>query len=387
MKNRSFLKLSFLLLSVFSLIQVNAQTKNTLVSPQMNADNTVTFRLKSLTAVNVKIKGTWMKETEHAVDMIKTDSIWSFTTNKLEGDLYRYNFYIDGVEAIDPLNSYVERAGIRYESIMILPSEQSNLYSVANVPHGSLSAVWYFSPTIGTQRRMYVYTPPSYMENSTQKYPVLYLLHGAGGDEYSWIARGPVTAVLDNLIAMGKAKEMIVVVTNGYPLQTASPNAGPINTNDQKTVTETMANGKFEASLVNDVIPYIEKRYRVNATKYGRAIAGFSMGGLQTQKITNANPDLFAYIGVMSLGLMDNNRFGVYNKEEHSKQIKALIKSKPKLYWIGTGKDDFLYESVVKLRKRYDEEGLKYEYRESNGGHTWSNWSLYLTELVPKFFK
>jgi len=182
----------------------------------------------------VKIKGTWMKDNEQPVEMHKTDSIWSFTTSALKGDFYRYNFFIDGVEAIDPLNSYLERAGIRYESIFILPSEQSKLYTVNDVPHGTLSAVWYNSPTLGSQRRMYVYTPASYLENTNKKYPVLYLLHGAGGDEYSWIARGPVTAVLDNLIAMGKAKEMIVVVTNGYPYQTSSPNAGPANTNDQK---------------------------------------------------------------------------------------------------------------------------------------------------------
>jgi len=351
MRSRWVLKSYLAVLGCCMIVSLHAQQKTTLVSPQVNADKTVTFRLKSLTANHVKIKGTWMKENEQAVDMVKTDSIWSYTTKVLDGDFYRYNFYIEGVEVTDPLNSYVERAGVRYESIFIVPSEQGNVYTVGNYPHGALSAVWYFSPTIGTQRRMYVYTPPSYMENSSQKYPVLYLLHGAGGDEYSWIARGPVTAVMDNLIAMGKAKEMIVVVTNGYPFQSASPNAGPINTNDQKGVTETMANGLFEKSLVNDVIPFIEKRYRVYTDKNNRAIAGFSMGGLQTQKITNANPSLFAYIGVMSMGLMDNNRFGVYNKEEHIQQLKTLIKNKPKLYWIGTGKEDFLYESVVKLRK------------------------------------
>lgn len=380
-------KYVFTIIALMCLVQLNAQQKTSLLSPQINPDNTVTFRLKSFTAGSVKVKGSWMNEKEVAIDMVKNDSIWSYTTAVLPGDFYRYNFFIDGVEAIDPLNSYVERAGIRQESIFIVPSEQSNLYTVNAVPHGTLSAVWYFSPTLGMQRRMYVYTPPSYLENPNQKYPVLYLLHGAGGDEYSWIARGPVTAVMDNLIAMGKAKEMIVVVTNGYPFQAASPNAGPVIINDQKTVTETMANGRFEASLVNDVIPFIEKRFRVIANKNNRAIAGFSMGGLQTQKITNANPDLFNYIGVMSMGLMDDNRFGVYNKELHLQQLKTLIKSHPKLYWIGTGKEDFLYASVVKLRKLYDEIGLHYEYRESDGGHTWNNWSLYLSELAPKFFK
>ena len=252
-----------------------------------------------------------MKDNEAAMAMIKTDSIWSFTTSTLEPDFYRYNFYLDGVEILDPANSYVERAGTRYESIFIV-GNQSSLYTIKDVPHGTLSAVWYTSPTLGMNRRMVVYTPPSYLDKPAMNYPVLYLLHGAGGDEYSWIARGPVSAVLDNLIASGKAKEMIVVVTNGYPGQIASPNAGPVNPNPQAGVNN-MGNGRFEESLVKDVVPVIEKRYRVLTDKNNRAIAGFSMGGLQTQHITNANPTMFAYIGIMNMGLQDNNRINTFN--------------------------------------------------------------------------
>lgn len=361
------------------------QPKQTVVSPQINSDNTVTFRLKAPTAASVKIKGTWMKDSEAAVAMTRTDSIWSFTTSKLAPDFYRYNFYLESVEVPDPANSYVERAGTRYESIFIIGG-QSSLYKVKDVPHGTISAVWYNSPTLGMNRRMMVYTPQSYLENTTVKYPVLYLLHGAGGDENAWIARGPLGAVLDNLIAAGKAKEMIVVVTNGYPGQIASPNTGPINPNPQAGVNN-MGDGRFEQSLVNDVIPFIEKRYRVYKDKNNRAIAGFSMGGLQTQHITNSNPNLFAYIGVMSMGLQDNNRLNNFNREEYDRQIKAIVKADPKLYWIGIGKEDFLYSSVVNLRKKFDEAGLRYEYKETEGGHTWSNWSLYLCELVPKLFK
>lgn len=361
------------------------QPRQALISPQINADNSITFRLKAPTATSVKIKGSWMKDTDTAVAMIKSDSIWLFTTSKLNPDFYRYNFYLQGVEVLDPANSYAERAGNRYESICIVGGD-SSLYKIKNVPHGTIAAVWYNSTSLGSNRRMMVYTPPSYTENKKAKYPVLYLLHGAGGDEYSWMARGPVGAVMDNLIAADKAKEMIVVVTNGYPYQFASPNAGPVNTNAQATVNN-MGNGMFEESLVKDVIPFIEKNYRVHTDKNNRAIAGFSMGGLQTQHITNANPNMFAYIAVMSMGLQDNNRLNTFNPEAYDRQIKALVKANPKLYWIGTGKEDFLYASIVNLRKRYDEEGLKYEYRETEGGHTWSNWSLYLTELVPRFFK
>ncbi|MFN8251389.1 MAG: alpha/beta hydrolase-fold protein [Ferruginibacter sp.] len=386
------MKITLFCLSFFAVIMLlmlapafAQQSKPAVISPQINADNSVTFRLKSLTATSVKIKGTWMKENTTPVEMLKTDSIWSFTTPALLPDFYRYNFYLEGIEITDPANSYVERAGTRYESIFITGGENS-LYKVNDVPHGSISAVWYNSPTLGNNRRMMVYTPPGYNDNSKTKYPVLYLLHGAGGDEYSWIARGPVGPVMDNLIAAGKAKEMIVVVTNGYPFQFASPNAGPVNSNPQATVNN-MGNGKFEESLVKDVIPFIEKHYRTYTDKNNRAIAGFSMGGLQTQHITNANPELFSYIAVMSMGLQDNNRLNDFNQEVYDRQIKALVKANPKFYWIGTGKEDFLYTSIVKLRKKYDEEGLKYEYRETEGGHTWSNWSLYLTELAPRFFK
>ncbi|MBC6992369.1 esterase [Hymenobacter sp. BT491] len=386
MRTATFRKSLFTLVLVLGAVLARAQQiKRPLVSPQLNADNTVTFRLKAPAATSVKIKGSWMKENEGAMAMTKTDSIWSFTTSKLNPDFYRYNFYLESVEVLDPANSYAERAGTRYESIFIVGGP-SSLYTVKDVPHGAISAVWYSSPTLGMNRRMMVYTPPTYQENKTKRYPVLYLLHGAGGDEYSWIARGPVGAVLDNLIAAGKAKEMIVVVTNGYPEQFASPNAGPVNPNPQAGVNN-MGDGRFEKSLVNDVMPFIEKRYRVYADKNNRAIVGFSMGGLQTQHITNSNPNLAAYIGVMSMGLQDNNRLNNFNKEEYDQQIKALVKANPKLYWIGIGKEDFLYSSVVNLRKKYGEAGLKYEYRETEGGHTWSNWSLYLCELVPKLFK
>lgn len=381
----SYLRPIFIAVLLLMVVTVGAQQAiPAIVSPQINADNTVTFRLKAPAAVSVKIKGTWMKDNEAAVAMTKTDSVWSFTSPKLDPDFYRYNFYLENVEILDPANSYAERAGTRYESIFIIGG-QSSLYQVKDVPHGSISAVWYTSPSLAMNRRMIVYTPPGYLENTQKKYPVLYLLHGAGGDEYSWIARGPVGAVLDNLIAAGKAKEMIVVVTNGYPERTSSPNAGPVNS--IYPGVNNMGNGRFEESLVKDVIPFIEKRYRVYTDKNNRAIAGFSMGGLQTQHITNSNPGMFAYIGVMSMGLQDNNRLNTFNKEEYELQIKALVNARPKLYWIGIGKEDFLYSSVVNLRKKYDEVGLKYEYRESEGGHTWSNWSLYLTELVPKFFK
>ncbi len=148
-----------------------------------------------------------------------------------------------------------------------------------------------------------------------------------------------------------------------------------------------MTSGKFETSLIKDVIPYVEANYRVMADPAHRAIAGLSMGGYHTQQITNANPGTFDYIGVMSMGVFDGPMSRNYNKEEHIKQLQALKQAKPKLYWIACGKDDFLYDGVTRLRALYDQVGLPYTYRESEGGHTWVNWRLYLTELAPKLFQ
>jgi enterochelin esterase family protein len=233
---------------------------------------------------------------------------------------------------------------------------------------------------------MYVYTPPGY-EKGDKKYPVFYLLHGAGGDEDAWTTLGRTPYILDNLIAQGKALPMIVVMTNGNARSAAAPGEEPSGLITSPADPGLANQGGFEKSLINDVIPFIEQNYRTLTDKDHRAIAGLSMGGMHTQSITNANPDKFGYIGVMSMGLRTNSRMGNYNEEEHKKQVLAIQKSGVKLYWIACGTDDFLFESVTTLRKFYDELGFKYEYRESTGGHTWPNWRIYLSELAPKLFK
>lgn len=386
MKNKQILTLATLCLLLLTAMKLPAQEKKMIVSPQVNTDNTITFRLVSKLATMVEIKGTFLPADKPSLPMVKEDSVWTYTSTKLDADMYRYNFLVDGVEITDPANSFVERAGVRHESIVITEGERTQYYGVNDIPHGVLSKVWYPSPSLNKTRRMYVYTPHSYFE-SNKKYPVLYLLHGAGGDENSWTALGRAVQILDNLIATGKVKEMIVVMTNGNPWQSASPNEEPKNNNPEKPDVAQMGAMRFEKSLVADVIPFVEKHFRTYTDRGNRAIAGFSMGGLQTQHITNNNPNLFAYISVMSMGLMDDKRFGVYNKEEHVQQIKALAKANPKFYWLGIGKEDFLFSAANKLRKFYDEEGFKYEYYENEGGHTWSNWSHYLTVIAPKLFK
>jgi len=198
-----------------------------------------------------------------------------------------------------------------------------------------------------------------------------------GGDEEGWLNRGRANYIIDNLIASKEAVPMIIVITNGNPDAVSAPLDRPLNSNIKDVPgIGSMASGKFEESLVKDVVPYIEKNYRVIADADHRALSGFSMGGYQTQNITNSNPGMFNYIGVMSMGLFSSfrNADTSYNKEKHVAQLKALMASKPKLYWIGIGKNDFLYATVTKLRSLYDEVGFKYTYYDGNAADCYSHY-------------
>ena len=368
---------------------VCAQNNTRLVSPDIQPDNSVIFRIKAPHASSVAVIGTFALDFK-PVSMAKNDSgIYEAKIGPLPSDMYEYRFILDSTMMLDPNNNAVTRDGSIVENRLLIPGKLGDLIAAQNVPHGKVTAIWYSSPILGTERRMYVYTPPGY-EKGKDKYPVVYLLHGGGGDEEGWISRGRANYIIDNLIAFKQAVPMIVVITNGNPDAVSAPLDKPIGTTTKDlSGIAGMASHRFEESLVKDVMPYIEKNYRVIADADHRALTGFSMGGYQTQNVSNANPSMFKYIGVMSMGLFSSFRGAdtSYNKEQHVAQLKALIAAKPKLYWIGIGKQDFLYNTVVKLRSLYDEVGLKYIYYESDGNHTWTMWRMYLTELAPKFFK
>jgi enterochelin esterase family protein len=339
-------------------------------------------------ANSVAVTGSWMNRGE-TLEMQKDDnSVWSVQTDPLEPSLYHYNLVIDGVSVIDPANPKAMRDGTRYASTLIIPGEGSQNFMVNEVPHGSLTKVWYDSPTLGLYRRMYVYTPPGY-EDSGDKYPVLYLLHGGGGDEDAWTALGRANYILDNLIATGKARPMIVVMTNGNPDQTASVTDREKDP-EVKSVKEMVAGiARFPESLVKDVIPYIENHYRVIPNSANRAIAGLSMGCLQTQITALSNPELFQYIGCFSLGIHFNDDLrDVTNKyviPAYDKNLETL-KRNYKLFYIACGTEDFVYEGVQALRKKLDDKNFKYIYNETGGGHTWANWRDYLTDFAPRLF-
>lgn len=362
-----------------------------IVSPEIHPDNTVTFRLIAPKATRVTISGEWMPGFGQSEELVKNDTgLWSITVGPLQPEFYGYTFNVDGVQVLDPVNALIKRDGTRNASVLLVPGKESELYAVQNVPHGTLSKIWYDAPTLNMTRRMYVYTPPEY-EKSEENYPVFYLFHGAGGDEDAWTTLGLAPRILDNLIAQGKAKPMIVVMTNGNPFTAAAPGEAPVlPPSDEQPAAGpgSMGSGLFEKSLVNDVVPFIEKKYRVIANKDNRAIAGLSMGGLQTQNITNNNPEMFSYIGIMSMGLMDRRAFGMNDEDQDiGEQLEGLKKSGVKLYWIGCGKEDFLFASVQTLLDTLDKHDFPYTYRESTGGHTWANWRIYLSELAPLLFR
>ena len=357
-------------------------------SPEVLPDNSVIFRIKAPNVTKAQVVGTWNRRFKPD-EMIKKDSVFEVKVGPIPSDMYEYDIVLDGIPVLDPLNKAVTRDGAYIQSRLLVPGGLGDIIDVKPVPHGDLKAVWYDSPTVGTsQRRMFIYTPPNY-NKSNKKYPVMYLLHGGGGDEEVWVNRGRANYILDNLIAAGKAEPMIVVITNGDVNNVGSVLDRPANLSKKdNTGIGAMAAGVFEKSLVKDVIPYIESNYRVIADADHRAVTGFSMGGFHTQNITNANPSMFKYIGVMSMGLWSAARNDPnFDKAGYIAQLKELQRNNPKVYWIGMGTDDFLYNSGVALRKVYDEIGFKYTYRENIGNHDWNSWRMYLSEFAPLCFK
>ncbi|MBN1974980.1 MAG: hypothetical protein JW787_15170 [Sedimentisphaerales bacterium] len=363
-------------------------------SPELLSDNKVTFRLSAPKASEVAVAGDWGTGMGSREAMTRDEQdVWSVTIGPLNPEFYGYTFSVDGVQVLDPANAQIKRDGTRNASVLLVPGAASDLYAVKDVPHGTLAKVWYDSPALNLKRRMYVYTPPGY-ESSSEKYPVFYLLHGGGGDEDAWTTLGRAPQILDNLIAHGKAKPMIVVMTNGNANQAAAQGDAPVSSSQTPGGMGTpgatpaarggmtaMTAGGFENSLAKDVVPYIEKHYRVIADKDNRAVAGLSMGGGHTLRVTLDNPTMFGFIGVFSAGARNAD-------DEMKKQFKVLKDANPKLYYVGCGVDDTLAyagsQTLEGILKEYD---FKYIFRESSGGHTWANWRIYLSELAPLLFK
>ena len=366
-----------------------------IVSPEINADNTVTFRYYNPKAVTVQISGDFLPtqpikyvrdgkemvyEAPGRADLKEMNGLWTFTSAPLEGELYSYTLYVDGQKMMDPSNIYQNRDIATWTNIFTMSTEEGDkgwYYQVNNVPHGNVSKVWYDSPTLGMQRRMTVYTPAGYETNKKAKYPVLYLLHGAGGDEEAWSSMGRTAQILDNLIEKGLAKPMIVVMPNGNGNQPAAQTYGLPNA--EMDWRDPATRNNYVKSLVEEIVPFIEKNYRVVAKKSHRAIAGLSMGGGHTISASGMYPGTFDYICPLSMGAQ--------RTPELDAQLQGIKKAGYKLYWLACGNTDFLFENANELDKALTANGLEHTYYVSEGGHVWANWRLYLNTFAPLLFK
>ena len=360
-----------------------------IVSPEIKSDNSVIFRFQAPDAKEVKITGDWLPAqgwTPGSEVMTKDDKgIWSYTSKALSSDLHSYSFIVDGLKCTDPNNVYLIRDVASVFNVFITGGGNADLYKVNKVPHGTVARRWYESPGLALTRRITIYTPPGY-ESGKEKYPVLYLLHGMGGDEEAWIALGRASQIMDNLIARGKAKPMIVVMSNGNVVQEAAPGESSLGFYKPTMQLPNSMDGKFEETFP-DIIKFIESSYRVEAKKSGRAIAGLSMGGYHSLHISRIYPNTFDYIGLFSAAIMPNEKESSKVYANIDQTLMNQMKNGYKLYWIGIGKTDFLYKSNAEYRAKLDKMGMKYTYRESEGGHIWSNWRTYLSEFVPLLFK
>lgn len=387
-----------MLLCTFTYAQQALWGSAPVVSPEIHDNNTVTFRLKAPKATKVQVTGDFLPTQKFktssgefdgpGVADLKEgkDGVWEFTTPKpLKPELYSYSFIVDDLKMMDPSNVYMIRDVASVTNVFIVGGERADLYKVNKVPHGTVSRVWYNSPTLGMDRRMTVYTPAGY-ETSGKRYPVFYLLHGMGGDEEAWIALGRTSQILDNLIAQGKAKPMIVVMTNGNAAQEAAPGESSLGFVVPSMQQPKTMEGSFETAFP-DVVKFVDSNYRTINSKQGRAIAGLSMGGYHALHISKQYPDMFNYVGLFSAAIMPGKdvKSPIYDNMEG--KLKIQFGKKPALYWIGIGNTDFLYKDNEMYRKMLDEKGYKYTYYESSEGHIWKNWRIYLTEFVPLLFR
>lgn len=367
-----------------------------IVSPEIHANKTVTFRLFAPNAKKVQVTGDFLP-TEKVntpfgefdgpgkADLIRNDKgVWEYTSEVLSPELYSYSFLIDDFKTTDPSNVYLIRDVASLTNVFLIEGDYADLFKVNKVPHGTVSRRWYHSPTLNMDRRITIYTPPGY-ESSTENYPVLYLLHGMGGDEEAWIALGRAAQIMDNLIAEGKAKPMIVVMTNGNAAQEAAPGESSLGFQKPSMQQPKTMEGSMETSFP-DVISFIDSNYRTIKEKSGRAISGLSMGGFHSLHISKEYPDTFDYVGLFSAAIFPNKEAQSPIYQNMEEKLKIQFSKNPKLYWIAIGKADFLYQTNVDYRKLLDDNGYEYTYYESEGGHIWKNWRIYLSMFVPMLF-
>jgi len=335
--------------------------------PQMLPDGRAIFRTKAPEAQKIQL------DLGKKYDMVKNaEGVWEVTTDSLSEGFHYYSLIIDGVAVADPASESFYGMG-RMASGIEVPFKGDDYYTIKNVPHGDIRIKRYYSKVTNSWRNFYMYTPPGYDQNSTEKYPVLYILHGGGEDQRGWATQGKTDLIIDNLISQKKAVPMIVVMVDGN-----LPSKG----------FGEEALGMFENELKQAVIPFVEKNFRVKTDVNSRALAGLSMGGLQTLHAGVRNTEMFAYLGVFSSGWWDNQPALSGPQYAFMKENTNRINSNLKQFWISQGgKEDIAWQNCQIMLKKFDEMKIKYTYSEYPGGHTWPVWRNNLYNFAQVLFK
>jgi enterochelin esterase family protein len=343
-----------------------------IISPEVKTDNSVTFRFFAPRAKEVKLNAQFEKE-NLLMDKDST-GIWSIEVGPVKPDIYPYHFVVDGIQVADPRNTAIFPNEGFQNSLVEIPGATPLVHALQPVPHGTVSYRYYTSPTLGT-RPVVIYTPPGYETNNSVSYPVLYLLHGTTDTEETWTKVGRANFILDNLIHQGKAKPMIIVMPYGRAFPVIDKSSGSLR--NWENLQE------FKKDFLFNLLPFVEKNYRVKKDKDSRAIAGFSGGGGESLYLGLNNPELFSWVCGFAPGM---------RKEEMERNNEVAF-SNPKitnerlsLFWIGVGKEDGLYPVISDYLKVLDDKKIKHETFISDGGHTWMNCKLFLSVIAQKLF-
>ncbi len=394
---KKFFLLSTLFITFLGANAYGQQWGPGVTSPEIHEDNSVTFWLLAPDADSVFVIGDFLPTVKVSSPMGEVDGPgkvplqqdeygrWSYRTDPLSAELYSYAFVVNGLTIIDPANSFVNRDIATLSSIFVISEGEADLYTINDVPHGTVSRQWYESPGLNIDRRMTVYTPPGY-ESSGRKYPVLYLLHGAGGDEEAWMSLGRTAQIMDNLLAQGKIKPMIVVMPNGNVIQDAAPGEGNKGFYKPQFMVPKTMDGTYEMNFM-DIVRFVENNYRVFTDKANRAVAGLSMGGFHALHLSRYYPNTFDYVGLFSAAILNGNDANGKVYADIDGTLTAQMENGYKLYWMGIGKTDFLYKVNQDFRRKLDGIGMEYVYVETEGGHIWRNWRVYLSQFVPLLFQ
>ncbi|MCC6363252.1 MAG: esterase [Bryobacterales bacterium] len=351
-------------------------------SPEVSPDGRITVRFLAPQANEVKLHGEWMAAGENASLEKGESGIWSVTVGPVKPEYYYYSLIVDGIAVIDPKNPALIQGVQDPLSMVSVPGPEADFFAWKDVPHGSVHVHWYESKAVGKGRRIHVYTPPGYEKNTKSKYPVLYLLHGSGDTDREWVEIGKANLILDNLIAGGKAKPMIIVMPDGHAVD---PNSTDPSARRQNTA-------KFEEDLLGDVMPLVESTYRVASGSHNRALAGLSMGGGQTLAIGLTHSERFSFLGVFSAGVGFGSSPEAAKQQFDERYAAALtapdkLNKQVALFWIGIGKADTGLASAKLLDETLTEHNVKHEFHVSGGAHQWWVWRHYLADFAPLLFR